>query len=143
MKEVEQMLGEPFFYQGVVVKGEGRGRKLGFATANLKLDVKMVVPYGVYASRSRVGSGPWRASITNVGLRPTFTGAVAGDKNEIPALIETHLLDQNIDLYGQTLEVRLLERIRAEKKFENFEALVRQIHDDISFARKILNAHES
>jgi riboflavin kinase/FMN adenylyltransferase len=136
VRAARALMGRPFFYRGVVVKGEGRGRKIGFATANLKLDNKLVVPYGVYATEARIlGEDRIFASVTNVGVRPTFTD----QGRELPALIETHLLDQNIDLYGRTLEVRFVERLRAEQKFSGVEALKRQISDDAERARQLLS----
>lgn len=132
-----RLLGEEFFYRGVVEKGEGRGRKIGFPTANLKLEQKLALPYGVYATIARVLRGESREtypSVTNVGVRPTFQ---TGDQ-QLPALIEAHLIDQEIDLYGATLEVRFVRRLRAEKKFSGIDELRRQISDDVQEARKAL-----
>ncbi len=135
VRVAQTLLGRPFFYRGVVVKGEGRGRKIGFATANLKLESKLVLSLGVYATQAVIQGEPRiYPSVTNVGVRPTFSDPA----QDLPALIETHLLDQNIDLYGRTLEVRFVERLRAERRFSGMDALKRQITDDTERARAVL-----
>jgi riboflavin kinase/FMN adenylyltransferase len=133
------LLGRDFFYRGVVVRGEGRGRKLGFPTANLKIENKLTLPYGVYASWALL-EGRKIPSVTNLGVRPTFTGSTgtATAPGELPALVETHLLDTTMDLYGKTLEVRFVRRLRAEKRFDGIEALKAQIAADAQQARGIL-----
>jgi riboflavin kinase/FMN adenylyltransferase len=133
------LLGRPFSYKGVVIKGEQRGRKLGFPTANLKLENKLALPYGVYATLARVegaGDKPSKIypSVTNVGVRPTFQG----EGKELPALVETHLLDTTVDLYGLTLDVQFVHRLRAEQKFPSFDALKTQIAIDAQKARELL-----
>jgi riboflavin kinase/FMN adenylyltransferase len=138
--EVEQaakLLGRPFFYRGVVVRGDGRGRKIGFPTANIRPGNKIALPHGVYATWS-IADGRCYASVTNLGVRPTFQG---GDsKSEFPAIIETHLLDQDLDLYGRTVEVRFMKRLRTERKFAGVEALKAQISLDCVEARRVLDA---
>jgi riboflavin kinase/FMN adenylyltransferase len=129
------LLGREFFYRGVVVRGEGRGRKLGFPTANLKLENKLALPYGVYATWA-VLEGTRYPSVTNVGVRPTFQA----DGPELPALVETHLLDKTIDLYGKTLDVRFVRKLRDEKRFGSFDLLKAQIALDADQAREILKA---
>lgn len=127
-----RLLGREFFYRGIVVRGEGRGRKLGFPTANLKLENKIALPYGVYATWAVLPNGERLASVTNVGVRPTFPG-------ELPALIETFVLDREFDLYGTTLEVRFVRRLRAEQKFPGIDALKAQITRDVDTARALLS----
>lgn len=136
--EANALLGRQFFYRGVVVRGEGRGRKIGFPTANLRLEDKLVLPYGVYAGTSLV-DGVEYASVTNIGVRPTFQAAAAAG---VPAtmelaLIEVHLLDQTIDLYGRTLEVRFAQRLRDERKFSGIDALKEQIGKDVAETRRL------
>ncbi len=131
LHEAHLLLGRRFFYRGVVIKGEGRGRKIGFPTANLKIENKLTLPYGVYASFA-VLAGKHYPSVTNVGVRPTFQL----EGHELPALVETHLLDTTIDLYGTTMEVEFLSRLRDEKKFSGVEELKEQIAKDILIARK-------
>ena len=138
IEAASQLLGREFFYRGIVIKGEGRGRQLGFPTANLKIENKLTLPYGVYATWAMV-DGHIYPSVTNIGVRPTFQG----DGPELPALVEVHLLDQTLDLYGKTLEVRFASRIRAERKFAGPNAIAElktQIGLDASKARELLAA---
>ncbi len=130
-----RLLGREFSYTGVVVRGEGRGRKLGFPTANLQLENKLALPYGVYATWAVTG-GRLHPSVTNVGVRPTF-GPAPGNE-DLPALVECHLLDASIDLYGSALEVRFVERLREERKFPSIDALKAQISADAGQARALL-----
>lgn len=130
------LLGYEFAYRGVVVHGEGRGRKLGFPTANLKLDPKLALPFGVYASYvscETLFPGQRIPSVTNVGVRPTFQ-----EDRELPALVETHLLDFDGDLYGNSLEVRFVRRLREEKRFPGIDSLKAQIRADSEEARAVL-----
>jgi len=136
-----RLLGREFFYRGIVVKGEGRGRKIGFPTANLKIENKLTLPYGVYATWARCEAlfpNELLSSVTNVGIRPTFQG----DK-ELPVLVETHLFDRTVDLYGNVFEVRFVKRLREERKFPGIEALKSQIQADSVLARKELAHSES
>jgi riboflavin kinase / FMN adenylyltransferase len=132
-----RFLGRAFFYKGIVVRGEGRGHKIGYPTANIKPGNKLVLPYGVYATRVK-----WKeklySSVTNVGVRPTFTPKEDKFHQELPALVETHILDQDLDLYGSELEVQFVKRIREEKKFTGIEALCQQINMDVKQARSFL-----
>jgi riboflavin kinase/FMN adenylyltransferase len=132
IEAASHLLGRHFSYRGVVVKGDGRGRKIGFPTANLKLENKLALPYGVYATWTQAGDRRL-ASVTNVGVRPTFQTA-----HELPAIVETHLLDQTIDLYGSELEVQFVKKLRDEKKFSGIDELKKQISLDIQAARQIL-----
>jgi len=126
-----ELLGRPFTMRGIVVRGDGRGATIGVPTANLTYDPSMVIPgVGVYASRV-THAGETYASVTNVGIRPTFDGQVV--------TVEAHLLDSDLDLYDETIDVAFVERIRDEEKFDGFEALVAQIHADIASAREILS----
>lgn len=132
VEEGNALLGHPFFYRGHVIRGEGRGRKIGFPTANLQLDQKLVLPYGVYATEAWLG-GVSHLSVTNLGVRPTFAGG-----SELPALVETHLLHQSLDLYGQVLEVRFVKKLRDERKFSGIDALKAQIALDAAQAEGVL-----
>lgn len=138
LRKASSLLGRDFSYRGIVIRGEGRGTLIGFPTANLKLENKLVLPYGVYATTAVVDAGHFSRtpqifpSVTNIGVRPTFhTG-------ELPALIETYLLDQTIDLYGRTLEVRFVEKLRDEMKFSGVESLKEQIVKDVAKSREII-----
>jgi riboflavin kinase/FMN adenylyltransferase len=137
-----RLLGREFFYRGVVIRGEGRGRKIGYPTANLKLENKIALPYGVYATWAILSSGERLPSVTNVGVRPTFAApagtAPANAGDELPVLVETYVLDKSFDLYGSTFEVRFVKRLRAEQKFSGIDALKAQIAKDVESARALL-----
>jgi riboflavin kinase/FMN adenylyltransferase len=129
-----------FFYRGVVVKGDQRGRLLGFPTANLKAENKLALPRGVYATwaiLARGGKREKQPSVTNVGVRPTF--ADSGNPDLLPVVVETHLIlpeGESPDIYGETLEVQFVDRFREEKKFGSFEELKNQIAKDKDQARE-------
>jgi len=117
-----RMLGRPYGVEGQIIRGDQRGRTIGFPTANLKPRNRVIPRYGVYATANLI-DGIWRRSITNVGVRPTF----AGDKE--PS-IESYIFDFDGDLYGDVLRVRFLHRIRDERKFNGIEELKNQIEKD-------------
>jgi riboflavin kinase / FMN adenylyltransferase len=121
-----EFLGGPFLFEGEVVHGDKRGRELGMPTANLVPDDRLAVPgHGVYA-----GWAHGHPAAINVGVRPTFqTGR--------GLLIEAYLLDFEGDLYGQTLRIAFLERLRGERRFESVDALVEQMQKDVDQAREI------
>jgi riboflavin kinase/FMN adenylyltransferase len=119
-------LGAPFMLEGTVVEGDRRGRELGFPTANIAPDGRLVTPgNGVYAA---FADGVPAA--VNVGVRPTFD-------SELGLLIETHLIDREEDLYGRTLRVAFVEKLRPEERFERVEDLVAQMRRDVEDARRV------
>jgi riboflavin kinase / FMN adenylyltransferase len=124
------LLGRPFGLRGLVVTGDQRGRVIGFPTANLQISPNHVLPAdGVYACRVALDGAEFPA-VTNVGLRPTF---------DTPRrTVEAHLLDWHGDLYGRTLHVTFLRRLRGEQKFSGVDALVAQIRRDADAARETL-----
>lgn len=128
-------LGDPPFLQGLVVEGDHRGRELGYPTANLQFDyVPAMPPLGIYTGRVAVperGVGPDHPALVSIGVRPTF-------HDEGRVLVEVHLLDYDGDLYGATLEVELLDRLREERRFDSAEALVTQMRRDEADARRLL-----
>ncbi len=129
------LLGRPYTFTGVVVKGQQLGRKLGFPTANLQLPPEKFLPrYGVYCARVHHPTLPSLASspcaVMNIGQRPTVNG--------IGVTVEVHLLDWSGDLYGQTLTVSLEQFLRPEQKFASLEDLKRQIQADCEAARAVL-----
>lgn len=125
-------LGRYYSVQGPVVAGDGRGRTLGIHTANIEIPAEKALPaYGVYATWAWVQSQKY-PSVTNIGLRPTFTAGAA-----LPR-VETHLLDYSGDLYGKSLKIEFVERLRGEQKFATVEELVAQIQSDIERTREIL-----
>jgi riboflavin kinase/FMN adenylyltransferase len=124
------LLGRPHAVRGVVVEGDRRGRTIGFPTANLAVDPEVALPAnGVYAVRVD-WLGDRFEGVSNVGVRPTFGGLVV--------VVETHLLDFDGDLYGETLDVSFIERIRDEQRFDGVDALVGQIRRDVARARSLL-----
>lgn len=130
------MLGRLFQLRGAVVVGDRRGRQLGFPTANLELHPRRAVPqHGVYSALTRVADGVWHPSVVNIGVRPTFGG--------VTRVVEVHLLDESVDLYGQELHVEFVTRIRPERRFDGIEDLVEQIGRDIQMARRDLAVHAS
>ncbi len=128
--EARELLGGGYPISGRVAPGEGRGRQLGFPTANLALDesMKLLPPNGVYAARAFIPE-PY-AAVMNLGMRPTFNGK--------DRLLEAHLLDFNGDLYGRRISLELVGRLRDERRFRNSEALVSQIQRDGQRAREIV-----
>jgi riboflavin kinase/FMN adenylyltransferase len=123
------LLGRPYSVTGLVQRGAGRGRTLGFPTANLRPDRPLVLSAGVYAARAR-----WEArqadAVVNIGYRPTF--------GESQYWIEAYLFDFAGDLYDRTLTLDFLARIRAEMKFAGVDALKAQVHADMDEARRLL-----
>lgn len=119
------LTGRYYLSQGIVIHGEKRGRKLGFPTANLRIDDEYIFPAtGVYAVRAKINE-TWFNGVCNVGYKPTFNE----EKPEFPA-VEVHILDFTGDLYGQKLQVAWHKRIRSEQKFSGLDALVQQIEAD-------------
>ena len=126
----EHALGRPFELRGLVVAGDGRGKTIGFPTANLSLSDEMAVPArGVYAARVEVGNRSV-PGVVNVGVRPTFGGEVL--------TVEVHLLGFDDDLYGHTLGVEFKYRLRDEKQFSGVDELVVQITKDTEEAGRRL-----
>jgi len=131
VSEAARFLGQPYFVRGVVVKGQGRGRQLGFPTANLRLDPHRVLPArGVYAVVASKGSRPLMG-VANVGIRPTFD-----DGNELS--VECHILDYDGDVLGETLQLDFIERLRPERRFKSEASLRAAIQEDVQNAREIL-----
>ena len=132
VKSAAAFLGRPFEIRGEVIKGDNRGKSLGFATSNLSVSPEMVdIKPGVYACQAEI-QGEILNAVTNIGFRPTFGKGVDS------ALIEAHLLDFSRDIYGQQLSLRFVDRLRDEKKFEQVNDLIHQIQVDIDLARNIL-----
>ncbi len=131
MARAAGLLGRAHFLSGVVVHGRERGRTIGFPTANIDSKTECVPPDGVYATRIVLPDGAY-ASITNIGMRPTF--------NETARSIEAHIFDFNRDIYDREVKLEIVERVRPERKFESGEALGRQIARDLKRAREILGA---
>lgn len=128
LERAARLLGRPASVLGQVVSGSGRGRRLGFPTANLSIGEEVAPPRGVYAVTVRL-NGAVHSGVANVGVRPTF-----GEVHHEP-IVEVHLLDFSGTLYGRRLEVTFLVKIRDERSFTSPEALARQIARDVEQAR--------
>jgi riboflavin kinase/FMN adenylyltransferase len=130
------LLGREYTLLGEVVTGEQRGRLLGFPTANLRCDARKILPgSGVYAVRVRL-PGEQKAvhpGVCNIGVRPTFAG-------EGHLMVEVHLLDSTMDLYGLHLEAEFVARLREERRFNGVDELRAQISIDVDHARDLLSA---
>lgn len=127
------LLGRAFDVDGVVVRGAGRGRTLGWPTANVETDAEIRPGSGVYAVRVRLGpseDAPWRGGAANVGSRPTFGGRDVS--------VEVHILDWSGELYGQRLRVEFWERLRPEQRFGSVPELAAQIGRDVEAARAVV-----
>ncbi|MGH2358766.1 MAG: riboflavin kinase, partial [Candidatus Limnocylindria bacterium] len=131
LAEAERLLGRPHRVSGTVVRGDGRGRALGFPTANLEFDYRPCLPPdGIYLARcaSPGGTPHGQPALASIGTRPTFH---AGG----PTVVEAYLLDWAGDLYGAALRLELLEHLRGQERFADAQALVGQMRADEARAR--------
>ena len=128
-------LGRPYSMRALVVRGDGRGRLLGFPTANLAVasSDKLIPPAGIYAVRGVTRQGTFGGAL-HLGPRPTFVGA--------PPTIEFHLLDFDGDLYGEDVRVDFVYRLREVVRFDTVAALVNQMHEDVAETRRALARDE-
>lgn len=124
IEKANSLLGRSYFLSGRVIKGQGRGKQIGFPTANMDYDKELIIPIGgVYITRTTIHDMTYN-SVTNIGINPTFNmGQVVN--------IETHLLDFNRDIYGEEVRVSFLKKIREEKKFTSVNDLIAQIESDV------------
>jgi len=133
--DARPLLGRFFAVQGTVVDGMKRGAAmLGFPTANLRLEGTLLPKPGVYAVWAMLDGQPHQA-VANVGVNPTF-----GDTG---LTLEAHILDFNRSIYGQTLSLQFVQRLRSERKFESLDALKARIADDVRLGRVILDTPEA
>lgn len=148
LESAEALLGRRVSALGTVVRGDGRGRTLGFPTANINVHREVRPPWGVYATRARLldsagtsdeGLGQaWLLSATNVGPRPTYDRPEDGARPDF--LIETHLLEPPpVELYGRRIEVEFVEKLRDERRFGTDGELSGQIARDVESARAVLS----
>jgi len=131
VQEVCQMLGRPYSLSGMVIKGNQKGRSIGFPTANIELKEQFLVPKkGVYAVKAYVGKGSYRG-MCNIGHNPTF--------NYTDGLsIEVYLLDFNEDIYGETIRIEFIKYLRSEQKFQSIDDLMKQLKGDCKAVREII-----
>ena len=133
IKRANTMLGRPYEVSGEVVTGDQRGRLLGFPTANVVVPSGVCLPAdGVYAGFYERPNGDVRGCAINLGRRPTFY------EHANASLLEAHLLDVDVDLYGETARVRFEHFLRSERKFDGVDALIAQLGHDVSSARDLL-----
>jgi len=125
--EAGALLGHQYFIDGTIVHGAQRGRTIGFPTANVSTANELLPPFGVYATTASLGGIVYR-SVTNVGVRPTVD-----DSGRVS--IETHIFDLDRDLYGATIRVGFVQRLRDERTFDSLDALKAQIALDCDRAR--------
>jgi riboflavin kinase/FMN adenylyltransferase len=129
--KANDLLGRAYTVQGEVIKGDQRGRTIGFPTANMKVWEQQVLPaQGVYAGWASLGDERIMA-VTNLGVRPTFDGHTLS--------LEPHLLDFDRDIYGEILSLSFEHRLRAEQKFSGLDALKAQLNQDIANGRDLLS----
>lgn len=131
--EANQLLTRPYRIRGSVVHGAGRGAKIGFATANLEAIETILPATGVYAARAITPAGSWPAAV-NIGTNPTF-----GDAR---AKVEAHLLDFSANLYGQTIQLEFLHRLRGTTPFPSVDALREQLARDLTAVRQLVLSSE-
>jgi riboflavin kinase/FMN adenylyltransferase len=132
VEHASKLLGRTYAVTGLVVKGDGRGKSLGFPTANIVPKHAIIPADGVYAARLYVRDKLYDG-IANIGLRPTF-------KKE-NLTIEVHIFDFDEDIYQEEVSLYFVKKIREEKKFASAEALRTQIHSDVKTAREMLAEH--
>jgi riboflavin kinase/FMN adenylyltransferase len=123
-----RMLGRPYGVEGRVIRGDERGHMLGFPTANLHPQNRVIPARGVYVTGTLI-EGQWRRSVTNIGIRPTF-------EIDTEPSVETFVMNWSGDLYGDVIRVRFLHRLRDEKKFRSIEDLQEQIKADVNQAER-------
>ena len=126
--DAKQMLGRKFSIEGPVVKGDGKGRKIGFPTANIDTKNLILPQNGVYASYTKF-NGKTHKSLLNIGVRPTII------KPNPSIQVEAHILKFNENIYDQVIDIELIEKLRNEMKFESIEELKKQISCDIENAK--------
>ncbi|MCL6458257.1 MAG: bifunctional riboflavin kinase/FAD synthetase [Gorillibacterium sp.] len=131
LAEANALLGRSYAIGGIIVEGEGRGRTIGYPTANVELALPYVVPVnGVYAVRVRLGNQTL-GGVMNIGVKPTFTG-------EGIRTLEVHLFDFTDSIYGESIHIQFVDPLRAEQKFNSVNELIAQIAADADEARTLL-----
>jgi len=134
VERAEQWLTRPYAIEGIVIRGSGRGHEFGFPTLNVATENELLPKNGVYVTEVSVGLDDPRRfdAVTNVGTRPTV------DESE-ERVVEAHLLDRDLDLYGERVSVSFLKRLRDERAFPSVDALTAQIAEDAAAAREFFS----
>lgn len=131
MAQANALLGWEWFIQSEVVHGDKRGRELGYPTANMHFGETIVPSHGVYAVRVQIeGESTWRHGAANIGIRPMFETAMP--------MVETYIFNFDADIYGRTLKIMPVEKLRNEMKFDNLDGLIVQMGKDCDIAKEIL-----
>ncbi len=132
VERTKMFLGHPYSLQGTVINGDGRGKQIGFPTANIQPDNpnKLVPASGVYVVKTEINSNTYYGMM-NIGVRPTFNA-------NLQVVIEVHIFDFASDLYGKAIKVYFLKRLREEKKFSSKEELVAQLKIDEQQSKQYL-----
>jgi riboflavin kinase/FMN adenylyltransferase len=126
-----QLLGRNYQIEGIVILGDQRGRSIGFPTANLDIWKEQAIPAGgVYISRATV-HGITYGAVTNIGVRPTF------ETSPVPPRVEAHLLEFDQDIYGESVKIEFIQRLRGEIRFPSVDELIAQIQRDVAEAQKL------
>jgi riboflavin kinase/FMN adenylyltransferase len=137
VERAHQLLGRPYRITGEVIPGDGRGHMIGIPTANLNpWSEQLLTGAGVYACQAWTADNKAYQAATNIGVRPTFDGSATYQH------VEAHLLDYTGDLYGQTIHLDFLTRLRDEQKFASAQALYTQIQEDITRIRQLTSQTE-
>ena len=131
LEQANSLMGRPFYLRGAVETGRGEGREMGFRTANMTFDAQhQVLADGVYAAWAHVGDGRYKAAVS-MGVSPTF-------EQTATATCEVHILDFDRDIYGETIKIEFVHRLRAMKKFDDIDELIRTVMGDIAWVRENL-----
>ncbi|MEX2462270.1 MAG: bifunctional riboflavin kinase/FAD synthetase [Paenibacillaceae bacterium] len=135
IEEANHLIGRSYRVRGKVVTGDGRGRTIGFPTANIEPSADYVIPKnGVYAVRCKVHEHKYNA-VMNIGTKPTFTD------DEVKITLEAHLFDFDQTIYNEIIEVEFIHYIRSEQKFAGIQELIQQIQKDVTEAKRILGMY--
>ena len=134
VKEASSLLGRHHSIEGKVIKGHGRGKPLGFPTANIDFHAELLPKYGVYAVKAQLGQRQL-TGVTNIGTKPTF--------NDDEPSIETHIFDFDESIYGKELKISFVDRVRDVRSFNNTQDLSDQIAKDVGKAKDLLGGQNS
>lgn len=131
IEDVSNMLGRKYTISGIVKKGAGIGKKLGYPTANVEVDERKILPLGIYIVEVLIDNVKY-SGVSSIGRRPTLKTL----NEEI--ILEVHILDFNKNIYGKKISVSFIHKVRDEKKFNTVDDLVSQIKEDVLYTRKFL-----